>query len=52
LDLIQTITEEQLHASFVFPWGDLGAIEDLVEIFTEHEETHAKEIGAIIEKVK
>lgn len=50
LDLIQTLTEEQLHASFVFPWGNHGSIEDLVEIFTEHEETHAKEIRAIIEK--
>jgi hypothetical protein len=52
LNLIQTITEEQLHASFVFPWGAHGTIEDLVETFTEHEETHAREICAIIEKVK
>ncbi len=52
LGLIQTLTEEQLHARFVFPWGAQGAIEDLVEIFTEHEETHAKEICAIIEKVR
>ncbi|HEX2997540.1 MAG TPA: DinB family protein [Anaerolineales bacterium] len=50
LDLIQTLTDEQLHADFVFPWGDHGTIEDLVEIFTEHEETHAKEIRKIIEK--
>ena len=52
LDLICTITEEQLHTSFVFPWGAHGTIENLVEIFTEHEETHAKEIRALIEKVK
>jgi len=30
--------------------GEHGTIEDLVEIFTEHEETHAKEIREIIEK--
>ncbi len=52
LNLIGRMTEEQLHARFVLPWGDQGTIEDLVEIFTEHEETHAKEIHAIIEKVK
>jgi hypothetical protein len=50
LGLMQKMTDEQLHTSFVFPWGDEGTIEDLVEIFTEHEETHAKEIRAIIEK--
>jgi hypothetical protein len=52
LDLLQTLTDEQLHANFVFPWGKQGTVEDLVEIFTEHEETHAKEIRAIIEKVR
>ena len=52
LSLMQKMTDEQLHTSFVFPWGDEGTIEDLVEIFTEHEETHAKEIRAIIEKGK
>lgn len=52
LDLIQNMTEEQLHTRFILPWGALGTIEDLVEIFTEHEETHAKEIRAILEGVK
>ncbi len=52
LELIQALTEEQLHARFTFPWGDQGIIEDLVEIFTEHEETHAREIRTIIEKVR
>ena len=50
LDLIHEMTEEQLHAHFVMPWGTQGTIETLVEIFTEHEETHAKEIRDIIEK--
>ena len=52
LDLMRKMTDEQLHTTFGFPWGESGTIEDLVEIFTEHEETHAKEIRAIIEKGK
>ena len=52
LNLISQMTEEQLHTRFVLPWGAHGTVEDLVEIFTEHEETHAKEIHAIIERVK
>lgn len=52
LNLIREMTEEQLHTRFVLPWGAQGTIENLVEIFTEHEETHAKEIGEIIQKVR
>jgi hypothetical protein len=52
LELMRKMTDKQLHTPFGFPWGDSGTIEDLVEIFTEHEETHAKEIREIIEKVK
>lgn len=51
LGLIRQMTEEQLHTHFVFPWGIHGTIEDLVEIFIEHEEAHTKEIQEIIEKV-
>ena len=50
LDLLRKMTDGQLHTPFGFPWGGQGTIENLVEIFTEHEETHAKEIRAIIEK--
>jgi hypothetical protein len=50
LSLLRKMTNEQLHTPFVFPWGGQGTIEDLVEIFTDHEETHAKEIREIIEK--
>ena len=52
ISLMRKMTDEQLHTPFVLPWGSKGTIEDLVEIFTEHEETHAKEIREIIEKVK
>ncbi len=50
LGLLRKMTDEQLHTPFGFPWGAHGTIENLVEIFTEHEETHAKEIRQIIEK--
>jgi len=52
LGLLHKMTDEQLHTPFGFPWGGQGTIEDLVEIFAEHEETHAKEIREIIEKGK
>ena len=52
LSLLRQMTDEQLHTPFALPWGQDGTIEDLVEIFTEHEETHAKEIREIIEKAK
>ena len=50
LDLMRKMTDEQMHTPFVLPWGAKGTIEDLVEIFTEHEETHAKEIREVIER--
>jgi len=50
LNLLPKMSDEQLHTAFILPWGAHGTIEDLVEIFTEHEETHAKEIRAILEK--
>jgi len=52
LNLIRTMTEEQLHKPFVLPWGDEGNIETLVNIFCEHEEDHAREIREILEKGK
>ena len=50
LDLLRKMTDEQLHMPFGLPWGRQGTIEDLVDIFVEHEETHAKEIREIIAK--
>jgi exopolyphosphatase/pppGpp-phosphohydrolase len=52
LTLLQKLTDEQLHTHFVLPWGASGTIEDVVEIFTEHEETHAKEIRELVTKAK
>jgi len=50
LELFGKMTDEQLHTPFTLPWGRQGTIETLVDIFVEHEETHAKEIREIIEK--
>ena len=50
LNLLPKMSDEQLHTAFILPWGAHGTIEDLVETFTEHEETHAKEIREILEK--
>ena len=52
LSLLRKMTNEQLHTPFVFPWGGQGTIENLVEIFTDHEETHAREIREIINNGK
>lgn len=52
LGLMSRMTDEQLHTPFVLPWGSRGTIEDLVEIFADHEQTHAKEIREIIERVR
>ncbi|MRR31377.1 ClbS/DfsB family four-helix bundle protein [bacterium] len=48
LRLLRTMTTEQLYQSFVLPWGGEGTIADIVEIFAEHEENHAREISQII----
>ena len=52
LGLLGKMTDEQMHTPFGLPWGEQGTIEDLVDIFVEHEETHAKEISEIIKKEK
>jgi hypothetical protein len=52
LNLIRDMTDEQLKMHFVLPWGTYGTIEELVETFTEHEETHAREISEILQKVR
>lgn len=46
------MNDEHLHTSFVLPRGSYGTIEALVEIFSEHEETHARQIREIITKGK
>jgi hypothetical protein len=48
--LINEMPEGKFQQAFVFPWGDEGSVANLVEIFIEHEEEHAREIRAILGK--
>jgi hypothetical protein len=48
LRLMRNMNDEQLHRPFTMPWGGEGTIESLVDTFSRHEETHAKEIREII----
>jgi hypothetical protein len=48
LTLLGSLTEEQLHRPFTMPWGGEGTIETILEIFSSHEEDHAREIREII----
>lgn len=46
--LIKTMPVEKIHERFVLPWGETGRVEDIVRIFTEHEEEHAADLEKII----
>lgn len=48
LQLIREMPEDKLNQSFILPWATVGTVEDMVRIFSEHEEGHAKEIEALI----
>ncbi len=50
LDLMCSMSDEQLHQPFILPWGESGTIETLVDAFCAHEETHASEIQAILQR--
>ncbi len=42
--LIQALSDlpaEKFDQRMVFPWGETGSVADLIEIFIEHDETHA-----------
>ena len=42
--LIQELPDEKLNQPFVFPWGEKGTLEGMVQIFAEHEREHVAEI--------
>jgi hypothetical protein len=48
LDLLRSLPEEQIHATYVLPWGDPGTVVDIVHIFGPHEEEHAEDVAKII----
>ena len=50
LDLLRTMSDDQLIQPFTLPWGGEGTIETIVSIFVAHEEEHAREIGQILQR--
>lgn len=48
LRLMRSMNEEQLHRPFTMPWGGEDTLESLIDMFSQHEENHAKEIREII----
>jgi hypothetical protein len=48
---IRDLPPEKVEANFVFPWGQVGNIEDLVIGLTaEHEVSHLQDIQTLLEK--
>jgi hypothetical protein len=48
IDLIRSLTPAQADQAFIFPWGVEGTVEQVVDVFIEHEEEHAAEIDGIL----
>lgn len=48
LQVIEQITEEKFQAPAMFPWGQVGAVEDIVRGFAAHERRHAEELHRLI----
>jgi hypothetical protein len=42
--VIEQMPEESFQAPALFPWGQVGAVEDVVRGFAAHERRHAEEI--------
>jgi hypothetical protein len=41
IQAIRDLPNEKFEQPLVFPWGDIGTVAELVEIFVGHEEEHA-----------
>ncbi len=50
IDLICEMPAEKLVEPFVFPWGSLGTVDEIVDIFADHELEHVGEIQALLMK--
>ncbi len=48
--LVRTMPEDKLNEPFILPWAEKGTVKDLVDIFAEHEEEHAREIQALLNR--
>jgi hypothetical protein len=43
---LNELPDEKFNQSLIFPWGELGTVAYLVEIFIEHEEYHCAHVRA------
>ena len=48
IELIRQMPPEKIAQPFIVPWGGKGTLAEVVEIFAEHEEEHAREIQEIL----
>ena len=47
-DAIEAMPPERMAVPLIFPWGSLGTIAQLIDIFASHEIEHAEEVAQII----
>ena len=43
---LQDLPAEKFDQRLVFPWGGSGTVEDLIEIFVEHDQEHTGQLSA------
>jgi hypothetical protein len=48
IQVIEHLPEEKFQAPAMFPWGQVGAVEDIVRGFAAHERRHAEELHRLI----
>ncbi|MCJ7432344.1 MAG: DinB family protein [Anaerolineales bacterium] len=41
---LNDLPDEKFDQPLVFPWGEIGTVADLIEIFIEHEESHCAHV--------
>jgi hypothetical protein len=49
--IINEMSPEKFEEPMLFAWGETGSVAQLVAIFAEHEEEHAKEIKALLDQL-
>lgn len=43
---LSNLPDEKFNQSLIFPWGEMGTVAYLIEIFIEHEEYHCSHVRA------
>ncbi|RPI34115.1 MAG: DinB family protein [Chloroflexota bacterium] len=46
---IRLMPDDRFAEPFVSPWGEVGTVAQVVEVFVDHERTHAQEIEKVLE---